>query len=223
MTLSATHADQLRIEVSATEVVHLTVIGAIHGVVPVAVAALGAPGVAIIRAAGEAGNELAWQAPGSANFGPATVPTADGVYLLEDGDDPDKWLRVQVYTASLSGQPEQSTVYLTDRYANGPPYDDVTAAEAAAGDVATYTLTLTNDGTVTISQLVGWIDAAVTGLEISDDGAAWVAPTTEAAGLALADVAPASSVTLHCRRTIAGGAPVDADILTLLHLAYSGL
>jgi len=88
---------------------------------------------------------------------------------------------------------------------------------------ASYTVTLQNDSNVTLSRLVVWIDASTEGLKISDDGAAWVSPTTEAAGLSLPDLLPGATDTLHIRRTVAAGAASDPDVLNLLQFRFDGL
>jgi len=220
MATPATHADALRIEYASAEVKHLTVLGTIPGVVPLAVAARCGPGLAHLRST--TAGRISFRAPSSSTWGPDVLCEADGTYLLEDGEDPDKWLRVLVYTSYLLAARE-APVLLHDRYNTGVASDDVSAAEAAAGDVETYQLALANDGTAFLSQVTAWIDAATTGIEISDDGITWVSPTTEAAGLAFDPIAPGGSATLHVRRTIAASSPSDAAVLTHLHLAFSGL
>jgi len=218
----ATGPDALRVEVAAVEVDHLHLIGTLPGLVPQAVAARCGTGTGYLRGTGASGRAVAWKAPGSATWGPSETIAADGTVVLVDGDDTDKWIRISAHLSYLV-RPGEAVVRLDDRYANGPPLDDVTAAEASAGDVTTYTLALTNDSTVTLTQVAAWLDASVSGLEVSADGATWSAPTTEATALALADIAAAGSTTLHLRRTITAGASADAGVLTLIHLAFSGL
>ena len=219
MATPATHADALRIESAAAEVAHLDVLGTIPGVVPIAVAARCGVGTARIRSTAAG---IAFKAPGSAAWGPAVAIAADGSYLLEDGDDRDKWLRVTVYTTYLL-TPREARVLLADRVNNPIGSDNVSAAEAAAGDVETVELAVANDGSVILSQVLAWLDPAAAGLELSPDGAAWSAPTTEATALALADVSPGGSVALHLRRTIAAAAPSDPDVLNHLHLTFAGI
>ncbi len=219
MAIPATHADALRIEYSATEVAHLDVVGTIPGVVPIAVAARCGVGTARIRSTAAG---LRFKAPGSSAWGPAVAAAADGSYLLEDGDDRDKWLRVTVYTAFLL-TPREARVLLADRFNNPIASDNVSAAEATAGDAEDVELAVANDGTAYLSQVQAWIDSDVAGLQISPNGADWSAPTTEATALALADVPPGDDVALHVRRTIAAAAPSDPDILNHLHLSFSGI
>jgi len=85
--------------------------------------------------------------------------------------------------------------------------------------VATWTLTLRNShASNTLSMVRCWLVAV--GLEISTDGASWSAPASEAAALALPDLAPEATTTLHVRRTIAAGSASDADVLNLLRFQY---
>src|SRR5690606_27826675 len=103
-----------------------------------------------------------------------------GEYLLEGGDDPDSWLRVEVYTAYLLSSDETAQVYLSGVCNNSVSHDDVTAAEASAGSVETYTLTLRNSHPVNaIFDLKAWISSGISGIEISKDGSTWASPTTE--------------------------------------------
>jgi len=215
-------ADSLHALRDAAEVRPLSLAGTVPGVAPLLAAGRNGPGAGRIRWNPTAA-ALQYQAPDSATWGDPQTATADGTFLLVDGEDASKCVRVAVYTTHLGDAPTEARVLLADRYLNGIPFRDATAAEATAGDVDTYTLTLTNAGTVTVSALVAWLDADTAGLEISDDGATWVTPTTEGTALALSDLAPAASATLHARRTIAASADADPDILDLIHLAFDAL
>jgi len=222
MVYHAHRADSLRIEVAAAEVQHLVAVGTIPGVVVEAVAARCGPGAARLRSSADR-ERLRFLAPGSAVWGLEIEADVDTTWLLQDGEDPDKWVRVARYGDHLVVGQAEGRVLLADRFANGVGHDDVLAAEALAGDVTGYTLTLKNDSLRRFSHLVAWIDADVAGLEISDDDATWVAPTTEATGLALADVGPGATDTLYLRRTIGVAAESDPEILTHLHFAYDAL
>ena len=222
MPYPASKADALRIEISSTEVRHLAALGTIAGVAVLAVAAKNGPGSGRLR---NVGGNLGWRAPGSATFGPDVNVTADGIWLLCDGEDVGCWIRVQVYFDNLAG--EEAEVLLRDRHSSGSSddtigSDDVSAAEASAGDIETFTVELRNDSQVILSQVIAWLDAATADLEISDDGAAWVSPTTEGAGLSLADIPAAGSITLHFRRTIGAASSSDPDVLNHIHLSFSG-
>lgn len=219
--LAGSRGDALRVRVAGSDVQHLAVVGTIRGVTPLAAAGRCGEGTGSLRSRGTPPRRFSWRAPGSSTWGDEVAVSADGSYLLEDGEDRDSWLRVQVDVSWLPDVPEEARVFLRDRYnALGP--DDVTAAEATAGDVATLELALVNVGANRLDGLVAWIDAATSDLEISDDGVSWSAPTSEGAGTALGQVNPGASVALHVRRTIGAGAPSAAEILNQIHFAWTG-
>ena len=222
MVYHARRAESLRLQILGGDVQHLVPIGTIPGIVVEAVAARCGPGAARIRSSAD-GQRLAFRAPGSAVWGLDVVAAVDTTFLLQDGVDPDKWARVTRYGDYLAGGPAEGRILLGDVFNNGVGHDDVTAEEALAGDVVLYDIRLRNKSLHRFSHLVAWLDAAVTGLEISDDGIAWVAPVTEATGLALYDIGPDLTDTLHCRRTIGVAADSDTDILNHLHFAFDGL
>ena len=118
---------------------------------------------------------------------------------------------------------DEARVFLADRYANGIGHDDVTAGEAAAGDVAEYELTVANDSSDTVCNILAWLDASAEGsayLELSDDGVSWSSPTTEPTGVALGNIVAAGSATLYARRTIPAAEPFDPAVLTHLHFGF---
>lgn len=220
MSEAGARGDALRLKLSGVEVNQMLVVGAIPGVYPLAAAARNGTGTGTIQSTGD-GTLLSWKAPGSATAGTPIPASVDGSYLLQDGVDLDKWLRVQVVAAYLVSA-GSAQVTLRDSY-NGLGPDDVTAAEATAGSVETLEVTMSNDSGRGISRLVAWIDAAVSDLEISDDGAAWVSPTSEAAGLAFPDLAAGATDIIHLRRTIGAAAGSDTGVLNHLHFAWQGL
>jgi len=214
-----TEADSLRLTSQGAEIKHLHAVGALPGVVVEAVAAKNGPGVGRLRSSGD-GTQVAWKAPGSSAYGTAVTLERDRVYLLEDGDDADKWIRIRALTSYVGG-PSEARVVLEDRYANGVGHDDVTAAEASAGNVATYQIGLHNASASTLTGITVWLDPATVNLEISADNSTWVAPTSEATGLAFADLPANSSHTLYLRRTITAGAAADPAVLVRLHLCFT--
>lgn len=222
MPLAAHHADALRLEVSSVEIQQFATVHTIPGVVILLVAARNGPGQGRIRSTGD-GTLLSWRAPDSSTFGTPLDCSADGTYVLEDGEDPDKYIRIQVYADYLTPGPIESRVYLDDLYDNGAVDDDVTAEEAAAGDVATYTITLENASGYILSGIVVWLAYPSEDLEISDDGAAWVSPTDEESGLAFPDLPVGGTDVLHLRRTIAAGASSESSVLNLFHIGFDGL
>lgn len=201
------------------EIVHLLAAGTVPGVRVLAVAARNGTGTGHLKTTGAAGTMLSWKAPGSSAFGPEVNVSADASYVLEDPDSA-KWLRVQVYKDYLRSGPAQGAVRLYAVYNNGVGHDDVTAAEASAGDVAAYSVTTKNDSTQKLIAPRVWLDAAVSDLEISDDNATWVSPTTEAAALVFPDLPAGGSDILYLRRTIAAAATFDPKIENLLHMRY---
>ncbi len=216
---SGTGPASLRIEAASFEVKHLRLVGTIRGVVPLFVAARNGPGMG--RLAGD-GASLKWQAPGGSRFGPPVLCNVDGNYLLRDAGDPDKYIRIQVFAANLLAGVNEARVILDDVYDNAVGGDDVTAAEAAAGSVESWTLTLRNVSNTILSRLSAWIDRNTVNMEISDDGAAWVSPTDEGAALAFGDLPLSATTTLYVRRTVAAGAGSNGELLNLLHFTFRG-
>ena len=244
----ATRNDALRIEVASVEVKHLVAVGTIPGVAVLAAAARNGPGIGRLRSTGD-GTLLSWKAVGSSTFGPSVDCSANGSYLLEDGEDATKWARVQVYAAHLLAGPTASAVYLSDVYDNAVGHDDVIASEASAGNVETYTLAMKNAGQSTMFDVRVWLDdtggasgargwrdllALLLGwhsssgasarpyIEISDDNITWVQPTDEDTGLAFGELIGQQSTTLYVRRTTQAGTASSSRILSVLHWAWTG-
>lgn len=215
----ATHADALELSLSSVEIVHLTAVGTVSGIRILFVAARNGVGMGRIR---NNGSLASWQAPGSSTWGDWAEVGTDGNYILEDGEDRDKYVRVAVLNAYLSAGFNEQRVVLQDVYDNAVSHDDVTAGEATAGDVTTHNVIMTNVSTMGLSDLRVWLDAAVAGMEIND-GSGWVSPTTESAALVFGALAPAATDTLQLRRTIGAAAPSDPDVLNHLHFSWNGL
>jgi hypothetical protein len=215
-------ADTLRIEVDSIDVRQLTAVGSIPGVVPLLVAATNGPGIGQLLSSDD-GTLLSWRAPGSENFGEPVDCSTDGQYVLCDGEDTDKCVRVEVHGEYLVAG-SQAAVLLADVYNNGVGGPDVSAAEAAAGDVLTSSLTLRNAASSDFSELAVWLDAAGDPhVEISLDGETWSQPQSEETGLAIATLAAAASVPIWMRRTIPAGQAVSAKQAVFFHLAFDGL
>jgi len=215
-------ADSLRAYVSAVEVPHLLAVGGVPGVVPTAAGGKNGPGTGKLRSTLD-GTWLSWRAPGSSTFGEAIRCSSDASYVIEDGDDAQKFLRVTVYTSYLIG-PGEADVLLKEAFNTLGP-DDVPAAEASAGAVETVQVDLTNDHTSNHARDVKvWLDAASVDLEISDDNITFVTPTTEGHGdvLTFAAIASGASVPIYVRRTISASASSDTNVLNLLQWAWDG-
>ncbi len=211
-------ADGLDLEAPLTFelIVLLDRLGEIPGVMIEHVAGRNGEGIGYLACVGS-DKGLAWKAPGSTMFGPPVIPTADESYLLEDGLDTGKWLRVFVVRDHLVAGSE-CRVYLRDRHANEIGGVDVTAEQAAAGNELIWSFKLANASAVTFHRVKVWIDPAVTGLALWDSG--WVAPTTEETAVVLADMAHYDETVLAVRRTIAAGAPADPKVLNYLHFSF---
>lgn len=118
-------------------------------------------------------------------------------------------------------------IICTDVYNNGIAYDDVTAGEASAGDVADYSVTLKNSDTRAINHLYAWVNQAVQYITISHNGVAYVSPKGEAKApptdkLALADIPPGDSITFYLRRTIPASTLYDPHVLVVVHWEFFG-
>jgi hypothetical protein len=190
------------------------------------------PGKGTLRSEGD-GTFIAWRAPGSARFGPAVDGHADGDYLLEDGEDPGKYVQARVKAAYLSPKPVERPVYLQHNWEND--WLDVGAEDAAAGVTQVRQFNAENYGGAAISNTRVWVDAAAAYLSIAVDGAGgpFSTPTTEAA-------APRIKVTggepdgllrpdalnqgrFWVRRIIPPGAPANPKVLSLLHFSFDGI
>lgn len=223
MPAAATRADALRAIYSSAEVKHLKAVGAFPGVAVNAAGGRNGPGVGMLRF--YEGNKAAYRAPGSDTFGPQIALAADGSFVIEDGEDRHKFLRITAYTAFLPPGPQAAQVLLQEEYNEGVGGDEVVAAEASAGSVESWIVGLRNDSGIGLSNLRVWLDAATAGLEISWDGASWVTPTTETHVDVLIhpDLAAGATKNLYIRRTIGAASPADPAVLNLLQFAWSGL
>ena len=213
----ATAADSLRLKFSGSEIQQLHRIRTIPGVSVLAAAGKNGVGAGNLRSVGD-GTFLQWRAPGSGTFGPRLKVT-DGNWIVKDGEDLDKWVRVEVFASFLKPSSEEAQVLLDDVYNNGGN-DDITAAEATAGFSASWQMDMVNESAKTLHRLVVWIDPATSGITISDDDVVFVSPTTEATGLEFGDLAPGGSLPLYIKRTIGAGASEDPRVLDVLQFSY---
>lgn len=216
------NTDALRIEVASVEARHLTAVKTVPGVIPLLAAARNGPGIGqLLSGDDEDGSLLSWRAPGSNAFGEAVQCSPDGVYVLCDGEAPDKWIRIEVHGDYLAVG-SQAEVFLADVYNNAVAGDDVTADEAETGDVAVYTLALRNTSAAEITGVAAWVDpAAAAAIEISLDGATWSRPESEETALTLPPIPAESSATLYMRRTIAVGEASSPKSLVHLHFSFA--
>ncbi len=208
--------DLLRIEIDSVEVCHLTAVGTIPGIVVTLAAARNGPGLGALQ---NAAGSLSWRAPGSDTFGDPVDGSAGGTFVLCDGEDDDKWIRITVYQNFLESG-SQADVALADRYNNGVAAADVTAEEASAGDVLDYSITLRNPANRPATDVSAWLDAACDPrTSLSLDGVAWSRPT-ESSTMAIPAIAAGESVPIYLRRTVAEGEPADPRQLVFLHFSF---
>ena len=195
------NADMLRIEIDSIDVRHLSAVGAIPGVVPLLAAARNGPGLGSLLSTGS--TQLQWRAPGSRTFGGAVDCSADGEYVLCDGEDSDKWIRVDVLGDWLIAG-SQSQVALSDRYNNGISGDDVIDTEALSGGQADYQLTLRNvSEDEAIWNLSIWMDSESDArTQISLDGESFSSPASIGESLVIASIGIGEMATLYVRRTV---------------------
>jgi hypothetical protein len=219
--VAGSRGDALRLQVGASNVQHLALIGTIRGVTPLAVAGRCGEGTGSIRSFGSPPRRFAFRAPGSSTWGEEVTVGSTGDYLLEDGDDTNKWLRVRIDLAWLADVPAEARVFLRDRYNELGP-DDVTSSEASAGSVETLTVTCANVGSHRLASLKAWLEVGVSGIELSPDNVAWSAPTSEGAGVALGNVEAGLTVPLYLRRTITAGAASAAKVLNQINFSWEG-
>lgn len=217
-----TRNDGLRLQLAASDVASLRAVGTLAGVVILAVAARNGPGQGILIASAAG---ISWQAPHGLAGAPQPI-TADGSYLLEDGADPSRWIRIQAYAAYLP-QSGNALVSLGDQYA-GVGIDDVSAANATAGIIETTQFSIKNMTANAITGVTLWIDATGNGygtVSISSDGANFFKPLSQGDPnvLTWASIAPAASANLWVKRTIGAGAASNAGLLNLLQYAWNGV
>ena len=214
--------------VQPTDVESLSVARTLPGVAILAVAARNGPGTGMLLWSGSA---LRWKAPGSTTAGTPVVIASDGTYLLEDGDDPDKFIRVTTYSDYMPTSEASATVYLRDVFGNGVSHDDVTGAEAEAGTDETYAVMLRNDSNVGLSNVKAWLED--TGYSIglvgqykhwlSGDNSSWSQPTTEGTAIELDDIPAGEAGVLYVKRDLYALLGNYPDVLQHLHFSYDGV
>lgn len=229
-----TRNDGLRLELAAAEVACLRwdQSGPLSGVQVTAAAGINLVGGGVNAGTGRiiagmtgATPTLAWQAPGSGTPGSPCLITADGSYMLEDGEAPSRWIRVTVTTAYLPSSGE-GLVTLSDFYnAMGP--NDVTAAQATAGNTQTVTFTLTNVTPLPIVRVFMWLDGTASGLAnlfLSSDNVHFGQPASkvDAGVLSWASIAAGASVNVYVKRVITAGALANPELLNILQYIWIG-
>jgi hypothetical protein len=218
-----TRADGLRLEVSggSTEAGPMRWSGTAPGVIVQAVGARNGTGTGYLVCG--PGPALAWRAPGSDTTGAFQDCSANGTFIVEDGEDESKYVKVQVYTDYMPESMEFA-VTVRDRFGSGLAGTDISAANATAGIVESFHLALKNYTPLTINTARLWIDPAVTGIAVSVDNATWVTPTSEvhADVLAWATILTGATKDVYVRRTIAAAAASAPSVLNHLEFSWLG-
>jgi hypothetical protein len=198
-----TQAAVINIESESEEVHHLTTAGSLQGVVPILVAARNGPGVGRIKVIN---GQLSWKAPYSSRFGNPVECNADGTYILCDGEDEDKFIKIDVHTEYLPSEDFEAKIYLSEVYNNPVAQDDVIAVDAQTGVVLQYQLSVRNTSSITFSHIRIFLNpVADPRTELSLDGVNWYKPYTESEGLQIESLGSGQSITLNIKRTIAAG------------------
>jgi len=225
------HGDGLHLQLSGADVNFLAATCRMPGIIVLAAAARNGPGTGRIFAVTVGGNsgQLSWQAPGSPLAGAIVDCAIDGGYLLEDGADPSRWIRVSVYNAYLSAT-GNGAVMLADTYNSLGQIggDDVTAANASSGVAETTTFTLKNLTPSIITGVKLWLDSTVAGfasLSVSSDGANYYQPASAAdpAALTWSSIAGGASVNLYVKRTIAANSVYNPRVLNAINFSWNGV
>jgi len=205
----------------AADIPLMAPIQTIPGVILLGASHRNMPGKGAIRSEGE-GNRLSWRAPGSSTFGPASEVNVDSDVLLRDGDDVNRYLRARVKTAYLQGHAAERAVYLQHLW--NALFSDVTAAEASTGVTKEVpNIFLRNVSAGTIYNIRAWIEPGTPYLEISPDGVAWSAPTTEATGLQLGTLLPLTNRVFRQRSVIPPATAYNPKVQALIHLRFDGI
>jgi len=154
-----------------------SVASAIANVTIAHVAGANGEGAGTLTASGA--SELKWTPPGGTLGAGVTIANGE-TKILEGGTDTDKYVRVtRTSAAALSGT---ATVTLTDTLNNAVGLDDVSSAEAAAGDDEQRGLYVKNESTVAVTLVKAWVKTIGTqrvsaGSQLGASGAGTLAVT----------------------------------------------
>lgn len=162
--------------------------------------------LAVVARAG-GGRGLQWTAPGGA-AGDVIPADADGEIRVDDGAQPDHWLRCTLTAARLAAG-DAAAVQIASSGPSALDPGDVAAAAAAAGSVETRELTLVNrSAALDLENLTVWLAPGTRFCEVSLDNVTYSAAEDETAALAAlgATTLPAGgSIAVYVRRTIPAG------------------
>ncbi len=96
------HGDALHVLKAGEENPQLTPSNTLFGVRIMGIAGHNERGTGELRNTGDDGKTLSYKAPGSEKWGPGVYITEAGPWVLEDGEDKNKWIRVYIYPSYLN-------------------------------------------------------------------------------------------------------------------------
>lgn len=216
MAIPYTRADALQ-----TTGMTLRSVGALRGIRVEQVAVRNGPGTGRLRTDG---TKLSWKAPGSSTFGEVVNCDTDGDYLLEDGEDTNKCIRIQIFLDELPSGINEVCVYLRDTYWIGSALGNVSASEAENGEIDDSAFALYAASPVDLLDVKCWLDSDTEYLTISKDDIDYYAPDSEghADVLAWAKIESGSTEYLYIKRTIPPSTTFDPFVLNQIHFAWTG-
>lgn len=219
---STSHAAALRLHLSNFEP-QLVPSAAATGLSIERVAGVCGEGAATIRIG--AGPTAAFRAPGSGAFGSAVALSADGDYLLEDGDDPDAWVTVHATVAycTVLGDFAIDLHWVYDDPLLGFGDPDVSGGAFDNYELATLEF-LGSTGLVNVKI---WIDPCcvwngTAGVRLSTDGSNWYAPDSESHGDVIEFSTLSSDKSLWVRLTYPADQPASAKNIIKIHASWDG-
>lgn len=215
------HGDSLHLQLAGVSVVSLAAPNVnLAGVVIQEAAGRNTPGQGTLTLNN---GSMSWQADNSTTNGTAASVGAGGVFVLEDGADISRWIRVQTLATYLPTA-AQATVATADSY-NPVGLGDVVAAMAATGGTLTTEFTIKNVGTASLTGGLLWIDTTGSGatvLTVSTDGTNFYAPSSATDSHAMTfSLAASSSANLWLKRIIAASTPASPAQLNILQASWT--
>lgn len=191
-------------------------------------------GDGVLKATGA--SAITWTPPGGTAGTAVTI--ANGETLLVEGADTDKYVRIGRTSATdLTGE---EVVHCLDQFNGAVGFDNVTSAEASAGDVEYRAIFLENVGSTTMDNVTVWLESAAT-LAIAKEapnpaaggpiqtiadedtapgGVAWVTGTSQGTGVVIGTLLAGRSYGLWIRRTIVGSAVASIKETNELHYSF---
>jgi hypothetical protein len=166
----------------------LHAIGTCRGVIVEHAACNNGQGIGYLKLIADAGGvRAAWKAPGSAAFGTSRKVLTAASEILTDGADSNKWLQIIGNASYLQNVGLIAPVYLRVRA-------NVMGDDAEPGNVDEGVAYLQNIHTQTVYQVKAWSPFSIHAIRKQAPDS-WVKPTTEAAGLVVAESLAPDAVT----------------------------